>query len=252
MPYQVHLTIFEGPMDLLLHLIERRELDITQVSLALVTDQYLQHIQDLEVVRAEELADFLVIAAQLLLIKSRLLLPLPMASSCDEEMENVGQSLVQKLEAYGRYRAVAQQLRTWEGKGQRAFVRTAPPDLPPPALPEGVASPAQLLAALQRALTLQPSAPPVSAVVSPITVSLADQMSLIRERLRGVNPYPFHSLFSPASSRVEMIVTFLALLELIRLRKVVARQGAVFGEILISTHHNPVEASPEVASACGD
>jgi len=247
MPYQVRLTIFEGPLDLLLQLIESRELDITQVSLAMVTDQYLQYIQDLEVVRAEELAQFLVIAAQLLLIKSRLLLPLPVASSYEGLEEDVGQSLVQKLEAYGRYRAAARQLRAWEERGHRAFVRGAPPALPLPALPQGVASPSQLLAALQRALALEPPAPPVSDVVSPIIVRIADQMSLIRARLQESGCCPFHLLLSPARSRLEMIVTFLALLELIRLREVVAYQEAVFGEILISTHRSPGEASQEVA-----
>ena len=240
-PYQVRLTIFEGPLDLLLQLIERRELDITQVSLALVTGQYLQYIQELEVIKAKELAEFLVIAAQLLLIKSRLLLPSPTAfpslsslSSPGEE-EDTGQSLVQQLETYRRYKAVAQQLRTWEERG-RTFVCTVPPSVPPPTLPQGAASPAQLRAALQRVLSLQLPAPPVSDVVSPITVSISDQMSLIRERVQTGEGCSFHCLFSPASSRLEVIVTFLALLELIRLKEVVAWQEGVFGEILIKNH----------------
>jgi len=201
------------------------------VSLVLVTGQYLQYIhlcrshrrrQERKVVKAGELAEFLVIAVQLLLIKSRLLLPLPTASASDEEEEDAGQSLVQQLEAYRRYKAAAQQLRTWEERGQRAFVCTALPAVPPPTLPEGAASPGQLLGALQRVLALQRPAPPVSDVVSPITVSIADQMSLIRERVQTVERCSFHHLFRPASSRLEVIVTFLALLELIWLREVVA------------------------------
>lgn len=238
-PYQVRLAIFEGPLDLLLQLIERRELDISQVSLALVTGQYLQYIQELEVIRVEELTEFLVIAAQLLLIKSRLLLPLPTASPSDEKEENTAQSLAQQLEAYRRYKAVVRQLRTWEERGQRAFVRTVPPEVSPPTLSQGAASPAQLLAALQRALSLQPPAPPVSDLISPITVSIADQMSLIRQRVQAGEQCDFHSLFPPASSRLEVIVTFLALLELIRLREVVARQEGMFGEILICPSASP-------------
>jgi segregation and condensation protein A len=249
MPYQVHLTVFDGPLDLLLQLIESRALDISQVSLALVTDQYLQYIQNLEVIRAEELTDFLVVAAQLLVIKSRLLLPSPTTSPSDEETEDVGQSLAQQLEAYGLCRAAAQQLRTREETGQRAFVRAVPPSLAPPALPQGAASPAQLLDALQRVMTLEPPAPPVSDVVSPIAISIADQMSLIRERMRKPQPCPFPSLFSPSSSRVEMIVTFLALLELLRLKEVIAWQEGVFSVIMISTHPSPGEACQEGASA---
>ncbi len=242
MPYKVRLTVFEGPLDLLLQLIQRRELDITQVSLALVTDQYLQYIRDLEVVEAEELTEFLVIAAQLLLIKSRLLLPSPPSPPADEEdEEDVGQILVERLEAYRRYKAAAQQLHDREDRGQRAFVRTAPPEFPRPPLPQGAGLPTQLLAALQQILAPQPLAP-VSDVVSPIRVSITDQMSIIRARLEGRKPCTFHSLFSPASSRMEVIVTFLALLEMMRRGEVVAWQERVFGEILIRTRCEQVEA----------
>jgi segregation and condensation protein A len=247
MPYEVRLTVFEGPLDLLLQLIQRQELDITQVSLALVTDQYLQHIQDLEVVGAKELSEFLVIAAQLLLIKSRLLLPSPPAPSSDEEEGDAGQELVQRLETYRRYKAAAQQLHTWEGSGQRAFVRAAPPAFPPPSLPPAAASPAELLTALQRILAVAPPAPTVSNVVSPIRVSITDRMSLIRESVQSASRCALHSLFSPSSSREEVIVTFLALLELVRRGEMVACQERVFGEILISAQRNPVGASQEEA-----
>jgi len=205
------------------------------VSLALVTDQYLQYIHELEVVKAEELSEFLVIAVQLLLIKSRLLLPSPTACPSDAEEEDSGQSLVQQLRVYRRYKAAAQQLRAREERGWRTFVRSTPPVVRPPPLPEGVTSPAELLSALWRALSLQAPAPPVSDVVSPVTVSMADQMSIIRERVRTSEQCRFRCLFSLASSRLEVIVTFLALLELVRLREIVVWQNAVFGEILISS-----------------
>jgi len=242
MPYKVRLTVFEGPLDLLLQLIQRQELDITQVSLALVTDQYLQHIRNLEVVGAEELTEFLVIAAQLLLIKSRLLLPSPPAPPAAEPEEDAGQALVERLEVYKRYKAAAQQLHHWEDRGHRAFVRTALQEFPPPTLPQGAGLPSQLLTALQEILAPRPSVP-VSDVVSPLRVSIADQMVAIRGRLQGEEPCAFHSLFSPASSRMEVIVTFLALLEMMRRGEVVAWQERVFGEILISTRRERVEAS---------
>ena len=139
-------------------------------------------------------------------------------------------------------RALAQQLQDWEDRGQRAFVRTAPPAFPPPTVPQGAGLPAQLLTALQKTLAPQPSAP-VSDVVSAISVSITDQMSTIRGRLQGGKPCDFRSLLSPVSSRVEVIVTFLALLEMIRRREVVVWQERVFGEILISTRCERVEAS---------
>jgi segregation and condensation protein A len=151
---------------------------------------------------------------------------------------DTGQSLVRQLEAYRRYRAVAQQLLSWEEGGRRAFFRTVPPDISPSSLPEGAASPMQLLAALADLLARQPSASPVSELISPITISIDDQMSLIRERSRAKGRLTFCDLISPTSSRMEVIVTFLALLELIRLREVVAWQEEIFGEILI-THRPP-------------
>jgi len=233
-PYEVRLTLFEGPLDLLLQLVENRELDITRVSLGLVTGQCLQHIRELPTVKVDELSEFLVIAAQLLLVKSRLLLPWPQACPPEPEQEEAGHSLLQQLRAYRRYKVAAQQLREREERGWRAFVRSSLPAFPP--VPEGTVSPAELLSTLQRPLSLQPPAPPVSDVVSPITVSIADQISVVRERVGRSEPCYFRCLFSTASSRLEMIVTFLALLELVRLGEIVVWQDRTFGQILISSH----------------
>jgi segregation and condensation protein A len=252
MPYQVRLTVFEGPLDLLLQLIQRQELDITQVSLALVTDQYLQYIRELEVVGARELSEFLVIAAQLLLIKSRQLLPSAPIAPSAEEVEDEGQALVERLEAYRRYRAAARALHEKEDSRQRAFVRTTPSDVPAPPLPEKAASPIELLTALQTLLSDQPPAQPVSVVVSPVRIRITDQMRLIRERMRSQKGCTFRSLFSRLSSRMEVIVTFLALLELVRRGEIVALQEQLFGEILIRGQRDPEGAEPEEGLAGND
>lgn len=244
--YQVHLTVFEGPINLLLQLIERRELSITQISLALIADQYLQYIQGMTVIEPGEVVEFLTIAAQLMLIKSRLLLPSPVSASSEEE--DAGQSLVQQLEAYRRYKAAAQRLRLREERGQRTFVRTAPVDVPSPPLPQGVGVPVQLLTAIEGVLALQSATPLVSELVSPITVTITEQMALIRERVQGENRCYFHHLLTSSSSRMVVIVTFLALLELVLRREVTVQQNGVFGEILISELSPPV-VTPSSPSA---
>ena len=98
--YQVRLSLFEGPLDLLLHLIEREELDITKISLAQVTDQYLAYISQLEELHPETLADFLVVAARLLLIKSQILLPRPEAQPLAVDEEDPGEALARQLREY--------------------------------------------------------------------------------------------------------------------------------------------------------
>jgi segregation and condensation protein A len=122
--YQVTLPVFEGPLDLLLHLIERQELDITQVSLAQVTNQYLDHLSRLSERDADSLADFLVVAAKLLLIKSRVLLPQPPAAPMAEgEEADVGEDLVRQLIEYKRFKEVARWLQDLDEQGECSFIR---------------------------------------------------------------------------------------------------------------------------------
>ena len=124
--YRVALPVFEGPLDLLLHLIERQELDITQVSLAQVTNQYLEYISQLREHDPDSLADFMVIAAKLLLIKSRALLPRPPAPpSADETDGDIGEDLVRQLIEYRRIKHAAQWLRDLEAQGRQSYIRLA-------------------------------------------------------------------------------------------------------------------------------
>ncbi|RLC70356.1 MAG: chromosome segregation protein ScpA, partial [Chloroflexi bacterium] len=156
-PYQVRLPVFEGPLDLLLHLIEREELDITSVSLAQVTDQYLTYLSLMEKPPAEVLADFLVVAAKLLLIKSRALLPQPPGSLSTEE-EDVGEDLARQLIEYRRFKRVAESLRRREEAGLRAYLRLAPPPrLARPLDLEDVPLD-DLVAAMRQALSVTPPA----------------------------------------------------------------------------------------------
>src|SRR5512136_2070141 len=106
-PYQVRIPAFEGPLDLLLQLIEREKLDISAVSLAQVADQFLAYVRELETVAAEVLADFLAVAARLVLIKSRALLPRPAPAAGEEEEEDPAEALARQLREYKRYREAA-------------------------------------------------------------------------------------------------------------------------------------------------
>jgi segregation and condensation protein A len=238
--YQVRLPVFEGPLDLLLQLIEREKFDISVVTIAAVTDQFLAHVRQIEEVQPHILADFLVMTARLVWIKSRILMPQP-APEDDEEEEDPGEALARQLKEYKRFKAAAKLLREIEERGLHTYPRVAPPELDA-RLAEGSIILADLVAAAQRALVGLPSdglnRPQVPAgVVIPFTLTIRDQIGLIREKTAGGRSVTFrsllHGLRASARQRVEIIVTLLAVLELIKRREINATQDAMFGEIML-------------------
>ena len=228
--YQVKLPIFEGPLDLLLFLIEREELDITSVSLAAVTEQYLAYMSLLENLIVDQLAEFLVIAAKLILIKSQALLPRPPSLELEED---VGDDLVQQLLAYKQFKQVAKGLAQREADGLRSFIRLAPPpkiesshvDLTGVTIED-------LMKAVRRALELAEPAPPVGDVVKRFKITLRDQFELIEQMLLGQPCIHFVELLRH-ETRDEIAVTFLAVLELLKRRRIEVVQEKLFGEIII-------------------
>lgn len=235
--YQVALPVFEGPLDLLLHLIERQELDITEVSLAQVTNQYLDYLARISERNPEDLADFLVVAAKLLLIKSRVLLPQPPAAAQPEEED--GYDLVRQLIEYKRFKDIAGWLRQVEEQGQQAYVRLAGPPPLEPVVDLGDVSLDDLMAAVREALEVKPPLPSVDRAVAPITITIADQMDLIERRTAGGCQASFRQLLQAAQSRIEIIVTLLALLEMVKQLRVRMRQDRLFGDILIEQRPTP-------------
>ncbi len=233
--YQVQLPMFQGPLDLLLHLIEREELDITKVALAQVTDQYLTYMAILKEINVEFLTDFLVVAAKLLLIKSQALLPKPPASLTDEEEEDLGDQLARQLLAYKQFKMVAELLRQRETDGLRNFIRLALPPKLEPKLSLGEVTLGDLLAAAHEALAVRPPDPDVSEIVSPMAVTIGQQMTLIRDELTRHRQITFRRLLRRAASRMEIIVTFLAILELVKQYAIEVRQETLFGDIVLST-----------------
>lgn len=228
-PYTVHLPLFEGPLDLLLQLIEREELDITKVSLAQVTDQFLGYIKILENLHLGDIADFLVIAARMLLIKSEALLPRPVERAPDEP--DPGDELARQLLAYKRYKEIAVTLYNREHAGLRTYLRLAPPPKVEARLDPRGLTPLALLTALNRTLATVPDLPPLSTVVAPPKVTIRDQIRLIARTLKAEPRIGFQKLLAHATSRMEILVTFLAILELIKRRKIEARQEQMFGDI---------------------
>lgn len=243
--YQIRLPVFEGPLDLLLHLIEREELDITTVALAQVTDQYLAYLAQLKQQQVKELANFVVVAAKLLLVKSLALLPRPPA--LPPEAEGVGEELVHRLQIYRRFKEIAALLDERERQGLHGYVRLAPLPRLEPQLDLGDVTLRDLLTAVQEALDAMPT-PPVGDVVAPITVTIAEQTTRIEEQLTQRRQIRFRGVLSRATTRVEIIVTLLALLELIKQDRVQVRQEWLFGEIIIE-RRTSAEAAPADAPA---
>jgi segregation and condensation protein A len=211
---------FSGPLDLLLQLVESRQLPITAVSLRAVTEQFLAALETVEAHRPELLADFLVVAGRLTVLKARALLP--HHDVADEDAA----SLVQDLERYRAFRDAAAWLQAQAAAGLRCWTRPALPRAPR-AAPSG--DPAQLLRALARwARRQRPVALPLR--WTPV-VSLTAMIARIRERLAGRRT--FRELLGARPTRPEVVAGLLALLVLARRRVVTLEQAEPFGEIWV-------------------
>ncbi|MBI4134831.1 MAG: segregation/condensation protein A [Candidatus Sungbacteria bacterium] len=221
---------FEGPLDLLLALIEKRELQISEISLAAVTDDYLSEVRQMEVVDGEALAEFLVIAAQLMLVKSRSLLP--QFSLTDEEEESIG-DLEARLREYKRIRELAKALKELERRAfhieaRSAFIGLPQLFYPPPKFPLSRLS--EVFGALVKTL---PQLPQLLQEKLKKIISLEEKIREIQGRLK----LRFHEVFSDlvknSREKVEIIVSFLAILELAKQQLVSLEQDDRFGEIRI-------------------
>lgn len=243
--YRVELPIFNGPLDLLLHLIEREELDITAVSLVQVTGQYLAQVRRLGDEQMEQLIDFISIGARLVLIKSRALLPRPpsLPGAGDEE-EDPTEALLRQLRAYKRFKAAAHWLDQRQRRGLRTYLRVAaPPQLEGHLDLSGVNADTllhALRAVLARVETLEESL----SVAQPRTITIDDQMRQLRERLGLGRAFLFNDVLTNPRDRTEVAVTLLALLELIKQREARASQSRLFGPIEI-TVQEPLASEPD-------
>ena len=240
--YRVEIPVFHGPLDLLLSLIVREELDISLVSLAQVADQFLEYLATVEQVQPESLVDFLVVASRLLLIKSNSLLPRPPSMAGEGEGFD-GDDLLEQLRLYQQFKQAAQQLKDRHGEGLRTFVRLAPPPRIDPRLDLSDVSTIDLLAAVQEALSLPPPAPSVNGVVSKRVINIAGQMDTIRNRVSNRQTVTFRKLLAATTSRLEIAVTLLATLELIKQHEINVYQEELFGPIYIRAREQAFTAN---------
>ncbi len=229
--YKVQTPVYEGPLDLLLNLIERAELDITTVSLASVTDQYLAHIHSLEQLNADEISAFLVVAAKLIQIKSEALLPRPPQREPGEE--DAGQALVDQLKLYKRFKQIGEWLNTRQEAHLRTYLRVAPPPKIEPKLDLSNITLEKLVAAAQEVFAREKARKPLATVISAPRVTIREKIELITKTLRQVQRTAFSALIKDSKSRLEVVVTFLAMLELIKRYRIQAHQENLFSDIEI-------------------
>ncbi|HWV23861.1 MAG TPA: segregation/condensation protein A [Thermomicrobiales bacterium] len=233
--YQTRLPSFEGPLDVLLRLIERHQLEITDVSLVQVTDQFLAHVEQLAETTPHDIAEFTMVGTRLILLKSRSLLPRPPAN--DEEKEPDPDELVQQLQAYKRLKQVAHQL----GKRRESDLESFGPSIsgairrPKHTAPLRLAQydPSVLLRSLRRRLSTVPQA--MQTIRQRRIVSIKEMISRIAELATRAGSLRFSTITDEYVSRTEVATAFLAVLVLIRGRSLDASQDGLFGEIELST-----------------
>lgn len=241
MSYKIKLPLFEGPLDLLLYLVKKEHMNIYDIPIARVTEQYMQYIELMQSLDLSLAGDFLVMAATLMQIKSKMLLPAN-EEQAQEPEEDPRADLVKQLLEYERFKEVAQELRQRETSQQEIFRR---PRLQEKDIPE-VAQPAayfeasifDLISAFSRALAETPKDIFYNVIKDEFTVE-----DKIHEILHDLLLRPFimlPELFASARNKIEIIVSFLAVLELVRMKEIACLQKEAFGEIQIVRNENNI------------
>jgi segregation and condensation protein A len=242
--YPIKLSNFEGPLDLLLHLIKKHEVNIHDIPIALITEQYLQYIELMQELNLDIAGEFLVMAATLIHIKSRTLLPRPpTAEELAQEEEDPREALVRRLLEHQRFKAAAELLHDRETlrsaqwtRSDAAVAGVAGEDVEP----ELEVDLFSLLAAFRGVLDRAKRRPKV--LLPPEQISIESRIEVLLTRLSETEACGFEDLFGDVSSRGDLIVTFLALLEMIRLKLVRIFQAGAFGEIRVYKRARPADA----------
>jgi segregation and condensation protein A len=233
--YKVKLEIFEGPLDLLLYLIKRDEIDIYDISIQRITKQYLEYLQAFKELQIDIAGEFVVMAANLIYLKSRGLLPLDQQPpEEDAEEDDPRWDLIRQLIEYKKFKEAAAQLHDRELEQERMFIRDgggAPSsDEPLPLHEVGIF---QLIHAFQEVIKRVEAREDFGEIFAE-RFSVSDKIEKILERVGNGGSVRFSELFSQMASRIEIVVTFLALLELIRLNQVRVLQSKMFEDIEIA------------------
>ena len=248
--YKVNLDVFEGPLDLLLFLIRREELDIYDIPIGRITEQYMQYLDLMRQMNLDVAGEFIVMAATLMVIKSRMLLPVErrtVEEGPDEEWVDPRLDLVRQLIEYKKFKDAANKLGEYEllaqesfkyGGGRPVFKKTSADAA------EALASVDifDLLTAFQSVLSRLHEAKPGE--LKGARWSVPDKMDMILERSHSEGQITFSKLFTEESPRGEVIVTFLALLELLRQHRIVVYQNEEFHEITVLPSYETPEGLP--------
>lgn len=230
--YQINIPVYQGPLDLLLQLIESAELDITTLALAQVTEQYLKHLEALQDLPADEMSAFLVIAAKLIQIKSEALLP-QQSSSADDE-EDIGDELARQLIAYKRYKEIADLLLERKDLGFQTFIRLSPAYVDKSQNLDlegfGIGDLYRLASSIFHKDLERQS---ISTVVERPKITIQEKINLIADKFRDSEELTFEDMLGEFYSRFDVVISFLALLELIKGGFVKVVQEGMFNEIML-------------------
>jgi len=237
--YLIDTEVYQGPLDILLELIEKAELDITKLALAQVTDQYLDYMHQLQLENPAEVSAFLVIASRLLQIKSMALLPRqPDPSGVDEE--DPGEALARQLILYKRFKEIANLLAEREIEGLKTYLRMAPPPKLniQPKLDISDLTLDQLIQAAKEILKPKQNLANLDSVVNLPRITIRERIQTILALIKNDQKSSFKLLLGNKYSRIEIVVTFLALLELVKRHILVANQESLFGNIELAHQEN--------------
>jgi segregation and condensation protein A len=242
--YQIKLDTFEGPLDLLLHLIRKNEVSVYDIPIALITEQYLGYIELMQELNLDVAGEFLVMASTLIHIKSRTLLPRPDPAQEDQPEEDPREALVRRLLEHQKYKAAAEMLHERETVRSAQFMRPdarvaeAAGEEYEPELEVDLFS---LMAAFRGVLERASRRPHM--VLPPDQISIEDRIHQLLGRLSEQEACGFEELFQDGDgSRAFMIVTFLAILEMIRLKLIRVFQSGSFGAIRVYKRARPADA----------
>lgn len=235
--YEVKVGTFEGPLELLLHLIKKNEINIYDIPIALITQQYIETLDLMKSLNLSIAGEFLVMAATLIHIKSRMLLP-PSETEDGLDEEDPREELVWRLLEYQKFKDAAEQLETRESIWREIFRRepAPPPELLPEEVPLVDLDLYDLLDALKTVLSRLPDKKVLE--VSTEELSVKDRMQAVIDRIESVESFLFEQLFDGLQTRQAVVVTFLALLELIRLGLVRVLQGEICGPLRLFKTEN--------------
>jgi len=242
MSYKIKLQLFEGPLDLLIYLVKKDHLNIYDIPIAKVTEQYLSYLELMKCLDLNIAGEFLVMAATLMQIKSKMLLPPDPTTVEQKEVVDPREELVKQLLEYERFKEIAQELRQREASQQDVFKRpkttVSGKELPPEGSVYFEASIFDLITAFSKALEDTPKELFYDVIKDEFTIE--EKIHGILHSLLVKSSLSLTELFSQAKNKLEIIVTFLAILELIRMKEILAMQKEVFGEISILRNQNNI------------